>query len=132
MKQKQFFENAVDTLEILVAELGAGLAACGVINLLEAYEVEAAKKEIARDYCRRIDELETVLQRVSDDYAADKIPFERYYALCAEYDAEQNELFEALYGLDAEIAAQKQRGLNQILQGAGFATIAPALRAELI
>lgn len=125
MEQKEFFENAVDTLEILVSELGAGLAAWGVINLTEAYGAEAAKKETARDYCRRIEGLDTDLQRVSDDYAAEKIPFARYYALSAEYEAEQNELFEALYGLDAEIAAQKQYGLNRILQGAGFAAIAP-------
>ena len=32
-----FFTSAIDTLEILVVALGAGLGAWGVINLLEGY-----------------------------------------------------------------------------------------------
>ena len=32
-----FFASAIDTLKILVIALGAGLGACGVINLLEGY-----------------------------------------------------------------------------------------------
>ena len=32
-----FFTSAIDTLKILVIALGAGLGACGVINLLEGY-----------------------------------------------------------------------------------------------
>ncbi len=32
-----FFTSAIDTLKILVIALGAGLAAWGVINLLEGY-----------------------------------------------------------------------------------------------
>lgn len=32
-----FFTSAIDTLQILVIALGAGLAAWGVINLLEGY-----------------------------------------------------------------------------------------------
>jgi hypothetical protein len=128
MEQKQFFESAVDTLEILVSALGAGLAAWGIINLLEAYEVEAAKKKIALDYQNRIIELEMILQRISDDYAADKIPFEQYYALCTEYETEQNELLEALYGLDAEIAAQKRKAVNQILDAGSLTLIAPIIQ----
>lgn len=33
----QFFTSAVDTLQILVVALGAGLAVWGVINLMEGY-----------------------------------------------------------------------------------------------
>lgn len=33
----EFFTSAVSTLETLVVALGAGLAVCGVINLLEGY-----------------------------------------------------------------------------------------------
>jgi len=107
--EEKFFENACETLSILVTALGAGLAAWGIINLLETYEVGAARDEIAGEYRQRIDELELSARRISDDYAAGKIPFERYYALCAEYDAEQNELLDALHSLDADIAAQKIR-----------------------
>ena len=32
-----FFTSAIDTLQILVVALGAGLGAWGVINLLEGY-----------------------------------------------------------------------------------------------
>ena len=32
-----FFASAIDTLQILVVALGAGLGAWGVINLLEGY-----------------------------------------------------------------------------------------------
>lgn len=32
-----FFNSAIDTLQILVVALGAGLGAWGVINLLEGY-----------------------------------------------------------------------------------------------
>ena len=32
-----FFTSAIDTLQILVGALGAGLGAWGVINLLEGY-----------------------------------------------------------------------------------------------
>ena len=32
-----FFTSAIDTLQILVVALGAGLGAWGVINLLEEY-----------------------------------------------------------------------------------------------
>ncbi len=32
-----FFTSAIDTLQILVIALGAGLGAWGVINLLEGY-----------------------------------------------------------------------------------------------
>lgn len=32
-----FFSSAIDTLQILVVALGAGLGAWGVINLLEGY-----------------------------------------------------------------------------------------------
>ena len=32
-----FFTSAIDTLQILVVVLGAGLGAWGVINLLEGY-----------------------------------------------------------------------------------------------
>ena len=32
-----FFASAIDTLQILVIALGAGLAAWGVVNLLEGY-----------------------------------------------------------------------------------------------
>lgn len=32
-----FFTSAIDTLQILVVALGAGLGAWGVINLLEVY-----------------------------------------------------------------------------------------------
>ena len=32
-----FFTSAIDTLQILVVALGAGLGALGVINLLEGY-----------------------------------------------------------------------------------------------
>ena len=32
-----FFTSAIDTLQILVVALGAGLGARGVINLLEGY-----------------------------------------------------------------------------------------------
>ena len=33
----EFFTSAIDTLQILVIALGAGLGAWGVINLLEGY-----------------------------------------------------------------------------------------------
>ena len=33
----EFFNQAIDILKILVMALGAGLAVCGVINLLEGY-----------------------------------------------------------------------------------------------
>lgn len=33
----EFFASAIDTLQILVVALGAGLGAWGVINLLEGY-----------------------------------------------------------------------------------------------
>ncbi len=33
-----FFTSAIKTLKILVIALGAGLGACGVINLLEGYD----------------------------------------------------------------------------------------------
>ena len=32
-----FFASAIDTLQILVIALGAGLAAWGIVNLLEGY-----------------------------------------------------------------------------------------------
>ena len=32
-----FFESAVDTMQILVIALGAGLGVWGIINLLEGY-----------------------------------------------------------------------------------------------
>ena len=34
----EFFASAIDTLQILVIALGAGLGAWGVINLLEGYD----------------------------------------------------------------------------------------------
>jgi hypothetical protein len=126
--EKAFFENAVDTLEILVSAMGAGLAVWGIINLLEAYEVGAARDEIAAGYRSRIRELELSAQRVSDDYAAGKIPFSRYHALCTECDAEIDELLEALYGLDAEIAAQKEQAVNQILNAGSMVLVAPIIQ----
>lgn len=125
--EKQFFENACETLSILVSELGAGLAVWGVINLIEAYEVGAAKDDIAANYRSRIRELEVSAQRVSEDYAAGTIPFARYYALCAECDEEISELLEALNGLDAEIEAQKSHAVQQILHAGGYAMLAPTL-----
>ena len=35
-----FFTSAIDTLQILVVALGAGLGAWGVINLLEGYGID--------------------------------------------------------------------------------------------
>lgn len=37
LKNMAFFTSAIDTLQILVIALGAGLGAWGVINLLEGY-----------------------------------------------------------------------------------------------
>jgi len=121
--------NAFEVLTTLTNALGAGLAVWGVINLLEGYKNAAAKEEIAFEYRSRIAEIDLLAQRVSDDYAADKIPYARYQALCVEYDAEQAELTQALYGLDAATEAQKRQGMTQLLQGAGIATIAPLLRS---
>ena len=119
----------MDTLSILTGALGAGLATWGIINLLEGYELAATKDEIAADYRSRMNEIDLLLQQLFEDKATGRITAAQYKALCGEYDAEANELAEALNSLDAEIAAQKGRAVNHIIQGAGFAAIAPTLHS---
>lgn len=122
-----FYGEAVETLEILVSSLGAGLAAWGVINLLESYDTTESDK-IAEGYRSRLNEIDLRLQRLFEDKATGKITPAQYKEICAVYDAEQDELWIALHRLERETEVRKQQGVAQIMQGARFAATAPAFR----
>ena len=123
----EFWDEAVETLEILVSGLGAGLAAWGVINLIESYGDKAAYDEIAEDYRQRIKEVDLQLQQLFVDKATGRITPAQYNADCAVYDDEMDELREALHQLEREAEARKWRSVAQIMQGASLAAIAPCL-----
>jgi hypothetical protein len=119
-----FYGEAVETLQILVSSLGAGLAAWGVINLLEIYDT-TERDEIAENYRQRMKEIDLLLQQLFEDKATGRITPAQYKADCAVYDAEMDELWEALHQLGRETEARKRQGLAQIMRGASLAAIAP-------
>ena len=126
-----FYGEAVDTLEILVSGLGAGLAAWGVINLIESYGDKAAYDEIAEDYRLCIKEIDLQLQQLFKDKATGRITPAEYEAACAVYDDEMDKFREALRHLEKEAEARKWRSMAQITQGASLAAIAPALHEAI-
>jgi len=126
-----FYGEAVETLEILVSGLGAGLAAWGVINLIECYGDKTAYDEIVEDYRQRIKEVDLQLQRLFEDKATGRITPAEYEAACAVYDDEMDELREALRHLVREAEARKWRSMAQITQGASLAAIAPSLHEAI-
>lgn len=121
------FGEAVETLSTLTAALGGGLAAWGIINLLEAYDDAAAAKEVKEQYRRRMERIDLSLQGLFADKAAGKITAAQYKSQCAVYDAELDELIDAISEVDAEIAARKRQGLTQIMGGASLAALGPEL-----
>lgn len=121
------FGEAVETLSALTAALGGGLAAWGVISLLDAYEDAAAAKEVKEQYRRRMERIDLSLQGLFADKAAGKITAARYKSQCAAYDAEVDELLEAIRDADAEIAAKKRQALTQLMGGASLAALGPEL-----
>ncbi len=123
------YEKAIDTLSILIEGMGAGIAAWGVINLIEAYNDETAKKEVAGEYRRRISKINSRVQRLTRSRDTGKISNTRYQRRLARYETEQTALLTELAGWGAEIEARKKEGLQQIVRGAAFAGTAPHLRS---
>lgn len=121
----EFWDEAIETLQILVTRLGAGLAVWGVINLIESYEDKSAYDETAEDYRQRIKEVDLQLQQLFEDKATGRITPAQYKADCVVYDDEMDELREALRDLEREAEARKRRSMAQIIQGANLAAIAP-------
>jgi PAS domain-containing protein len=119
------YEKAIETLSILIEGMGAGIAAWGVINLIEAYRDETANKEVAGEYRRRISQINSRVQRLTRSRDTGKISKTRYQRRLARYEAEQTALLTELAGMDAEIKARKKEGLQQIVRGASFTGAAP-------
>ena len=70
-------------------------------------QAEQAKKlqQEMKKAQKRIDELDTILQKLFESYALGKIPESRFHTLSAGYEAEQKELREILSRSEKEIAA---------------------------
>ena len=128
--KKENFENAVDTLSVLVSGLGAGIGVWGIINLIEAYEQEAEFEQLTEEYRHRISEINVLLEQLYTDNATGKVHGARFQKLSTQYEAEQIECYEAIAELKADIAEQKKQGLEQLLSGADIAGIAPLIGSE--
>lgn len=72
----------------------------------------AAKKRAVENNRRRITELNTLIERLYVDNVSGKITDERYEKLSGKFEAEQEEMTQALASLETEIAAEESQAVN--------------------
>jgi DNA invertase Pin-like site-specific DNA recombinase len=70
---------------------------------------KAVRKQAAEKQCRRIAELDTLIERLYEDNVSGKVQDERYAILSAKFEAEQAGLKKSLAALESEIAAQEKQ-----------------------
>jgi hypothetical protein len=99
----------------------------------------AAKLKAAKEQRRRVNELDTLFERLYEDRAAGKITEERFEKLSAKYEDEQAALKERLTAAEREIADAERRTANtdRFLElvrryTAGIEKLTPAIVHEFI